>query len=198
MAEGEDKSTAGAWAAAAIVLALGGLAFGVTAQLRITDLEERLDAMAQAPPVDAVVTTTTVAPRPPEADESPDGETSAAEPLDPDAARADIGTAFEVVYDGSQPTTERLERVDDPDGVGRAIAQVETGPLAQAAPSVTATVDNVSFTSDTRALVSYTLSFGGLADVSPRRGEARVVGGRWAVTRATVCNDLSALGASCA
>lgn len=198
MTQKDDKSTAGAWSAAAIVVALGALGFGVAAHVRMADLESRLEELENAAPsVDAAAASTSTAPS------TTNGGTASvadpvSEPPDPDSAAAEVSAAFGVLYDGSRTSLERLAAVDDIDGVDRALGQVQTGPFGEVARSVSVTVNSVSFTSDTRALVSYTLMFGGLAEPSERRGEARIVGGRWAVTRATVCSDLIALGASCA
>ena len=174
---GEDKSTAGAWAAAAVVLALGALAFGVTSHLRVADLEAHVDtvvaSLATTPDASTPVPSTPVASRP----STTVSGASTSEPPDPDGARAGITEAFATLYDASRPTAVRVAAVDDPDGVARALARVEAGPLGEVASEVSVTVDDISFTSDTRAIVTYTLTFAGLADVAP--GAARP--GSWEV-----------------
>lgn len=202
---GRGDSTAGAWAAAAIVLALGALAFGVWAQLRVNDLESELDtaraldvlaedagtvssdaASGDGGAVAEDTTTTTV-----------DVPPTSTQPADPDDARAEITEAFETVYDGGLPIVERLALLDDTSGVERAMRGAANGEFGDSLLTLTATVEDVTFASSARALVVYSTSALGIDPQPARRGEARISGGQWKVTRATVCSDLSALGSSC-
>lgn len=192
--ERERGSSAGAWAAAALVLALGALAFAVIAHIRVTDLEGRV----------AVLESEIAAGREPlaelPADELPADDPSTdlpAAPSDEAAARAGVIAAFGSVYDPAAAIDDRVRMVDDPTGVGDALRQIAAGPNAVAVTSATVEVNDVNFTSPARAKVVYTVIAPGQAPISGREGEARVDGGTWKVTRATVCADLLAVGGNC-
>lgn len=188
-----EGSAAGAWAAAAIVLAVGALAFGVTAHLRANDLQHRVtelesaarDGSATTAPAVVPTSTTLLAP-----------VTTAPGPVEAEAARSDVIAAFTAVYGGAGGMEGRLTRIDDRTGVQRAIEALTRGPNAAYATAAV-NVNDVRFTSDTRATVIYGVSVGGQQTVVGREGEARVAGGSWKVTRATICADLAALGVPC-
>lgn len=199
---GRSESTAGAWAAAAVVLALGALGFGVVAQFRADDLEERLHQMERS----AVTVVSTEAPsstRPaPPATLSPTLSSAGApsgsgEPSDQAADREAVQRAFETVYDGSLPGGDRLNLIDDPTGVEIAVGSLATGELGPLAATFRARVDSVTFDNGGGATVRYEVVVGGETKLLDRTGTARRVGSAWKVTRATVCTDLSALGADC-
>ena len=63
--------------------------------------------------------------------------------------------------------------------------------------SVSAKVDRIVFTSPTSASVAYDLLVDGSQTFATRVGHARFVGGRWKVTRATVCADLALANVTC-
>jgi hypothetical protein len=195
--------SAAAWAAAAIVLGLGGLGFGVAANLRNADLEARIDVLERSgvsspstaqPPAAAnngsipETTTSTTSTVP---------EDSGVEPIDPERARSEIVRAFTTFYDGTIRRDVRISMVDDTSGVATALDLVERGPNAVAASSSTAAVESVAFTSATRAAVNYAVSSQVTATPVNRQGEARLVAGTWKVTRATVCADLAGLDSPC-
>jgi hypothetical protein len=192
---GEDRGRAeastGAWAAAAVVLALGGLGFGVVAQVRTSDLEDRVDRLeiTLAQKARTPASTTTVV------DNTP--TTLGRQPESPDEARADVLHAFDVAYDGAKPIEERLSFVDDTSGVAAAITSTASGPFAEQAARSRVRVDDVTFTSAVEATVRYVVVSGGVAQLDDRVGAARNVGGTWKVTRDTICTDLVAAGANC-
>lgn len=195
---GRRESTAGAWAAAALVFALGGLGFGVAAQLRINDLQhrvDRLDARLEAParPLEPSVTTASTTTSPALSSTVSGGE----EPSDVDAAKDLIATAFSTVYRAKLSNGARLALVDDPSGVDAALTAAASGPNAAIINVTTARVDDITFTSPTRATVQYSVLVPGQTPGSPRSGEARLSSGTWKVTRATVCADLAAVDAPC-
>ena len=192
--------TAGAWAAASLVLALGGLGFGVAAHLRVTDLEERLSAVEAAQNSAGrsggsalgtgvsstrvpAISTTTVASEP---------------PPDVAAAKASILTAFTTVYNGGLPNETRLALIDDPTGVDAALTAAITGTNAAVASTISAQVSDIVFSSATRATITYTVGVAGQPPSSPRQGAARLASGTWKVTRETVCTDLAVIGSPCA
>lgn len=198
--EHERGSSAGAWAAAALVLALGALIFAVLAHIRASDLEGRVgtleselaarpsppspDGALADPPVPTVAPTAVV-------------PTTVVPPPDPAQARAEVIAAFASVYDPTSGVDARMRLVDDTTGVAAAIRQAEAGPNGAAISTATVNVNDVEFLSPTRAKVIYGLVVPGEAPILGRSGEARVAAGAWKVTRATVCADLEAIGGSC-
>lgn len=183
---GRAENTAGAWAAAAVVLALGALGFAVAGQFELQDLAARMDRMQASPPVSP---TTTGAP--PDALGVPAGSSEPASPAETAAVKA----AFASLYDGSQPIEARMQFIDDPGGVLDAISAA--GALfAQEVSALRATVSRVVFTSTVTATVAYALQANG-AEALQRLGSARLVDGVWKVSRATVCADLEMAGARC-
>ncbi len=191
--EGRGEASNGAWAAAAVVLALGGLGFGLVARLNASDLEDRVDRLEAQVREGAAgndVTPTTV-------EWSATPTTVGLEPDSPEEARAGVLHAFDVAYDGAKPIEERLSFVEDPIGVGDAIAATANGPYAAQAARSRVRVDDVNFTSGVQASVRYVVVSGGEAQLDRRVGIARSVAGTWKVTRETICADLDAAGASC-
>jgi hypothetical protein len=197
---GRAENNAAAWAAAAVVLSLGALGFGVAAQVRITNLEHQLDrieaaAGSRVSTTHAVTTTTksttTVA------DDGAGDPASGGQPLDPESARESVMHAFQTVYDGSAAADNRLAFIDDSTGVAPAFAAAAAGSLAGSAPAMKARVDGVTFTSATEASVRYTVVANGTPVFANRVGTARFENGVWKVTRATVCGDLAQAGANC-
>ncbi len=189
--DGTDRpadATAGAWAAAAVVLALGALVFGVVAELHAHDLGNRVSRL------EAEV----ASPHPPSGGGSASGATTtsdALQPADPQAAQQAIATAFATVYDGSKSSDDRLAYVDDPDGVLDALNRATSGSLATVTQNLQAEVSRVTFTSSVTATVAYSLTAAGQS--AQRLGSARLVGDTWKVSRATVCADLADAGAAC-
>ncbi len=195
--EGRGEDNAGAWAAAAVVLALGGLGFGVAAQLRAGDLEQRIlalertiDARPDARERLAAPSTTALADAPEPGDE---GEL----PADSDAAEAEVRTAFVVLYDGARPFRDRLAVVDDPRGVEEALRAASEGELALQLANTKGTVSEVHFTSSSTASVRFSVLASGELLVPDGTGAARLVDGEWKVTRATVCANLEEAGSPC-
>jgi len=189
---------AGAWAAAALIVAIGGLGFGVTAHLRAGDLERRLDATQRSINSSGRGAPHGAAPAPGGSTTvvAPVSTTATVGPVDPAGARRGIDAAFTRAYDGSIGAQVRLAAIDDPTGVEAGLRLLYAGAYAPVAASSNATVDGVSFLSATRAMVGYSVQING-GGFTGRSGEARVVGGEWKVTRATFCADLLALSAPC-
>lgn len=188
-------STGAAWAAAAIVVAVGALGFAVVAHIRITDLESRVSTLEAAARDGAA---------------GGAGATIAQEPLgtaptvppesmppDPEAARQQVVAAFESVYNPAPRVEERLRLIDDPVGVEQGITQAMRGPNGRAVGAAVVNVNDVRFTSATWATVIYNLVVDGQIIGQGTTGEARVDDGAWKVTRATVCRDLQAVGGTC-
>lgn len=193
MTEPAPRSAAAAWAAAAVVLAVGALGFAIAQHVRADGLASRLDRL------EASAATTTVAAPPPTTRAPTTSTTSAGltEPPDPERARRDVEGVVAQAYDGRRGPAERAAAVDDPAGVEEALGALFRGPYAVGARTSSAVVTEVGFTSATRATIAYTVSVAGAPALAERRGEARVSGGGWKVTRETICADLAALDAPC-
>lgn len=197
----ERGSTTGAWAAAAVVLAVGALIFAVLAHLRISELEDRVGvleaanaARAASDPTGGLVDPGPGATLPGPA---PTDDVAGTQPADVAAAKESVIAAFGAVYSPTATVDERVRGVDDPTGVAAALRQAIAGPSGTAVTAVTVNVNDVRFTSASRATVIYGLTMPGQPPVLGRQGEARVAAGAWKVTRATVCSDLAAVGGDC-
>jgi len=176
------ESTNGAWAAAAVVLAVGGLGFGVVAQIRVSNLEERVTQIQTVGSLPAAAAPRTTIP-----------------PLQANnqAAETQVRHAFDAVYDPATAAAERLAAVDDPRGVDVAFKSVASGQSARNASQASLDITEVEFTSETAARVRYAILIGGLPRFVGRIGDASFVGGAWRVSRGTVCADLALIGAKC-
>jgi hypothetical protein len=179
------KQLAPAVAAASLVLGLGGLGFGLAANLRADSIEERLSTVEKSQQTAGVV----------EAASSPASTALSAE--NADAARTEIRTAFANVYTGVLPIEERLAYIDDPSGIGPVLSALSTGPAAPLALSSRVAVDRITFESANDATVRYTVTIYGSPPAAGRQGLATRVDGAWKVSRATVCADLAGLGFGC-
>lgn len=195
--EGRGEDNAGAWAAAAVVLALGGLGFGVAAQLRAGDLEQRVLALERTIDARPDVTERLAAPSTTARADAPEPGDEGEVPTDLDAAEAAIRTAFVVLYDGARPVRDRVAVVDDPRGVEQALKTASEGEFALQLANTKGTVSEVSFTSSTTASVRYSVLSSGELLVPDGTGAARLVDGEWKVTRATVCANLEEAGSPC-
>lgn len=201
---GRAENSAGAWAAAAVVLALGGLGFGVVAQVRASELEQRVVELEQLAEDAGIVSTTlassTVATTPVGADDA-DGddvdEPIGDQPDDPAAAEAAVRHAFVTFYDGARPEADRVAVVDDPRGIADAIRAAQAGEFALDVLNAKAVVSSVRFTSASTAAATFSVMVSGVEKVSGVEGAARLVDGRWKVTRSTVCASLEDVGAPC-
>lgn len=196
---GRTENSAGAWAAAAVVLALGGLGFGVVAQVRASDLEQRvagLERLAAEAGIDTRSLPTMV-----ETNTTTTAEASEAEPgmqpADPGAAEAAVRNAFVVFYDGSRPEGERLAVVDDPRGVAETLRAAAAGEFALEVANSKGSVSDVSFDSPTTATARFSVLVSGQRLVADVEGAARLVDGAWKVTRSTVCASLEDVGSPC-
>ncbi len=119
------------------------------------------------------------------------------QPPHPAAARLEVAHAFRVVYSFGQPPAARRALIDVPAGLDAPSAAAASGPYATNVTSVSAKVDRIVFTSPTTAVVAYDLVLDGTQTFATRVGHARLVGGRWKVTRATVCADLALANVTC-
>lgn len=118
-------------------------------------------------------------------------------PSDPDQARHRVSRAFDTAYRFSAPASQRRSAVDDPSGLDAAVAEVMAGPYAGMAKTSGVHIVEVVFTSPSQAAVLYDLTGVPAPFGTGRIGHARLVDGRWKVTRATVCADLTLAEAHC-
>ena len=193
-------SGAGAWAAAALVLGLGGLIFGLLAQMRVSSVEQRVDtleAARAAAPVSVPVSSTTTTRAESDTTTTASPAPFSNEPDDPAAATEAVIAAFEIVYDGTRTPSARAARVEPPTDVELAIRAAEQGPSGPQFSSTTVTVHQVTFTSPTDASVQYEVFVGGTDSLGRSNGAAVRVGSSWKVSRSTVCVDLAEAGSDC-
>lgn len=195
VARGGSGDTAGAWAAAAVVLALGALAFGLYGQIRAADLEDRvtqLEAQRRAAPTFEV--TTTLAPIARVGATTHAGDAGGA--VD-DSTRAGIRQAFQSAYSAGTPADQRLSAIDDPEGVEAALKTALAGPFGQQASGISVVVSDITMVSETSAQVKYSILVAGQPQYADRVGAAVYFKGSWRVSRATFCTDLATVGARC-
>lgn len=194
----ERNAAAGAWAAAAFVLAIGALGFGVTAHLRANELEAEVARLTATAPQRAAEGGEDLGSGA-EGSSGADGAGSTA--TDPDGssddARVAVVRAFTSVYDSTRSIEDRMSRVDDPTGVAEALETLEAGPNGQYVKQVVVSVNDVRFLSDTEAEVTYTITIPTMEPATGRSGKARLIEGTWKVARVTLCGDLVAAGGGC-
>ena len=176
------------------MLAIGGLGFGVSAQLRANDLEARVNTLTRTL---AASTTTTTAPTTAEPvtplPTQPASSSAKPQPEDLAGARQSVVNAFETVYNGSLPIQNRLDLIEDAAGIGEVLQQAGAAPGGAALASIRGRVEKVTFNSATDATVQYTITVTGVPPNAGRLGEAHLVGNTWKVARIGVCNDLQSL-----
>jgi hypothetical protein len=161
---------------AAVVLAVGAVAFVVSAVLLNPRETLRVEVPAPGVPV----------PTEPRPTLPPAGKP----PANEDAAREAITDAFQRVYAPSSTVEAAGPYIDDPHDLQQPIDQTNLKfPDARATQSIA--TREIRFTSPTKAAVLYDYSTS--AGFPNRIGHAVLDGSRWKVTRATVCNDFEQL-----
>lgn len=190
----ERNAASGAWAAAAVVLAVGALLFGFTAHIRANDLEAQLAQLRTetatsrgVPAVEPQAITIPAA-----------GGSSAVVPSEAEgAARIAVTRAFSTVYDSTRSVQDRLASIDDPAGIAAALASAEAGENGPLIRQVVISVNDVRFATPNAAQVTYTLTVPNMEPISGRSGAAVLVDGVWKVSRTTICGDLVDIGSGC-
>lgn len=122
----------------------------------------------------------------------PSGE----EPADPEAARAAIIEAYTKATDGSLTVAERRAHIEDSDELGPYLDRA-AAPYRDAIQYQTVTLGDIVFLDAERAALVYTLSFGGHLPPQTDVGYAVLDGGRWKVSRETVCALIMRAGVTC-
>lgn len=119
------------------------------------------------------------------------------QPEDPVAARAQVEEALRTLFSGANSREVRLSRLDDPTGVEDAMDTVRRN-YPEASETSTPELADLVFTDASNASFLFQLRYTGAPMLPARVGTARLVDGRWLITRATLCEVLSSAGASCA
>jgi hypothetical protein len=119
------------------------------------------------------------------------------QPADVAASKAGVTQAFTDVYSGGSALAAREAAIDDPHGLEAIYAQLFSGSFGAQVKAAVPNVRDVVFLSATRAAVAYEVASPGFQLLSGRFGEAVFTDGRWKMTRATFCNDVSLAGVSC-
>lgn len=120
------------------------------------------------------------------------------QPVDADAAEAEIRANVALVYDQTVDRQDKPDHLlDDWTGVAEAQAAVGEAGFADAAASAAHTVEELVFTSPTEAWFRYRLDTSAGA-FTGRFGVVRFIDGNWSLVRATLCQDLALAGGTCA
>lgn len=115
---------------------------------------------------------------------------------DQDAALAEITAAAAQAYDGNATAAARLEAVRG--GVGlQATLQEAFGTQGTIVTSVQAEVTHIEFYDADKAAFELSLSYDPNGEFGPIAATAVRVDGKWLVSRATFCETLRLLGATC-
>lgn len=185
--------TPGAWAAAAVVIAVGALIFAVSADRRASSLVKRVAALETDVADSAVAversgsvprSSTTAS------DVVEDPLVAGERPADVEAASAEIRELVDIVF-GREPTTGQV--VDDPTGVDEASA----GFAAEGGATRIA-FSSVDFTSSTDGFAEFRIYHDGGRLLDDQRVEAVAIGSAWRLTRESVCLVFDRLGFACA
>ena len=100
------------------------------------------------------------------------------------------------VFSGTNERETRLSAVDDPTNLDQAMSDArERYPEATVTSEVE--VGEIVFTDATTAAFFFRLRYTGAPLLPTRVGTAHLVGEQWLVTRQTLCEVLSAAGATC-
>jgi hypothetical protein len=135
----------------------------------------------------------------------PDGNATAYEPANVDAAKAEIAGAFSDAFDGGVPEPVKSAAIQDGASLQtltrRSLERAQEFGFTRAELAGTSiSVRATSFIDETHAIVQFTLTVPGHgAILTDRVGYAVLDGGRWKVALRTVCDLLSlgGLGAQC-
>lgn len=118
------------------------------------------------------------------------------QPADPDAARNAIRDQFAVLFQSRQPLAERITVLDDDTGVALAVSQLKGTTGEEMFDGASYVLNDVVFAAPDHAWFAYYVSFPGNVFGS-RFGEAVLIKGKWRISRATMCQDISWVGSAC-
>lgn len=189
------ERTPGAWAAAAVVLAVGALIFGVMADRRASDLAERVAQLERAESSDgddtgsSIATQGTVASGASSTTTADDPLRAGRVPADEAAAKSDVQRLVRSVF-GAARGAESL--VDDPTGVDVAMAAF----AASGGPGRPA-FSEIRFTSSTGGYAEFRLSHSSGQSLANQRVGVVAIGPVWMLQRSSVCAVFEALDSPC-
>ena len=118
------------------------------------------------------------------------------QPADPDAARSEVEQALLTLFSGKNPREVRLTGVDDRSNVDSAMDAVRK-QYPEASDTTEPEMAELVFTDPSNASFLFRLRYTGAPLLPSRVGTARLVDGRWLVTRSTLCEVMSAAGHPC-
>jgi len=140
-------------------------------------------------------------PVPPAAMPAPQGPAlpppGAQQPEDPDGARRQVEEALTTVFSGANPREVRLSALDDPSNMDQAMDEVRER-YPEASTTSEPEMAELVFTDAGNASFLFRLRYVGAPLLPARIGTARLVDGRWMISRSTLCDVLSAAGSTCA
>jgi hypothetical protein len=118
------------------------------------------------------------------------------QPPEPEAARVQVREALTTLFSGTNDRQTRLTAVDDRTNVDAAMDQVRK-QYPEASDSSEPEMADLVFTDAANASFLFRLRYVGAPLLPSRMGTARLVDGRWLITRSTLCDVLSSAGATC-
>ena len=118
------------------------------------------------------------------------------QPADPDAESVAIREQFAHLFQSHEPLGRRTRVLDDDTGVVDAVEQLAGTSGQEMWDDATYVLNDIVFSSPKHAWFSYFAKFSG-NNFGSRFGEATRVGGRWKISRATICQDIAWVGGTC-
>lgn len=118
------------------------------------------------------------------------------QPEDPEASRAEVEEALKTLFSGTNPREVRLTALDDPSNLDDAMDAVRER-YPEASDTSEPEMAELVFTDASTASFLFRLRYVGAPLLPARIGTARLVDGRWMITRSTLCEVLSAAGSTC-
>ena len=118
------------------------------------------------------------------------------QPPDLDAARQQVEESLTTLFSGKNGRDVRLSAVDDRSNVDSAMDAVRK-QYPEASDSSEPEMAELVFTDASNASFLFRLRYVGAPMLPTRVGTARLVDGRWLITRATLCEVMSAAGHPC-
>jgi hypothetical protein len=119
------------------------------------------------------------------------------QPADPAGAEERVRAAFTGIFDSSQPREDKAPLSERPAVWSAANKALVEGQYGEMVEGLRAVVDEVVFTSPTRAAVRFDLVTPAGYGSADQVGHAVLVDGRWLVTIETTCQQVSIAGVQC-
>ena len=119
--------------------------------------------------------------------------TVALEPADPEAAKAEITTAYEAALAQGATREQKLALVAESDDLG----EVMDGVIAATPPGASIQVDEIVFTAADKATVTLTVLLDGNPVIPDFKGGAVIEDGSWKLSRKAFCDLAVMASVSC-